>query len=89
MMNWMIKRSSESDRGARSVDLTAVIGVRGTSYPCPTICAVDLHIGRLYEQIEATPRRFPELVLELWVDIDLLLDRRMWLQLDPELSDAA
>jgi hypothetical protein len=88
-MNWMINRSSEPDRGAHSVDLTAVIGGRGTPYPCPNLCAVDQHIGRLYKQIEAMPRWFSELVLELWADIDLLLDRRLWLQLDLAVSDAA
>jgi hypothetical protein len=43
----------------------------------------------LYRQIEATPPRFPELVQELWADVDLLLDRRLWLLLDPQLSAAA
>jgi hypothetical protein len=91
MMNWMINWSSEpeSDRGTQSVDLTTVIGGRGTSYPCPDLCALDQHIGRLYRQIEATPPRFPELVQELWADVDLLLDRRLWLLLDPQLSAAA
>jgi hypothetical protein len=92
MMNWMINWTPESDpgdHGDHGVDFTTVIGCRGTSYPCPDICSVDQHIGRLYKLIEATPRQFPELVLELWADVDLLLDRRLWLLLDPQLSDAA
>jgi hypothetical protein len=88
-MNWMINRSSESDPDAQSVDLTTVIGGRGTLYPCPNICALDLHIGRLYKQIEDTPRLFAELVLELWADIDLLLDRRLWLELNLQVSAPA
>jgi hypothetical protein len=88
-MNWMINRSSESDRCTRSVDLIAVIGDRGRSYPCPSICAVDQHIGRLYRQIEVEAAWLPELVEELWADIDLLLDRRLWMEMDPGVGDAA
>ncbi len=73
-MNWMINRSPESDQCARSVDLTAAIGGRGTPYQCPNISAVDRRIVRLYKQSEGTGPWLPELVEELWVDIDLLLE---------------
>jgi hypothetical protein len=88
-MNWLINRSSESDRCAASVDRIAVIGGRGTPYLCPNIGAVDHHILRLYKQIGAGVAGPSEVVQELWTDIDLLLERRMFLQFDLQVSDAA
>jgi len=67
---------------------TPVTGSQGTPYPCATISAVDRHISRLYDQILRTDRR-AEVVEELWVDIDLLLDRRMLLKPSLGVSDAA
>jgi hypothetical protein len=89
MMNWMTNRRVESDQRAQLAYLTAVIGGRGTPYPCPNVSAVDRHIVRLYKQIEDTGPGLSELVQEIWADIDLLLERRMFLQLDLQLSDAA
>jgi hypothetical protein len=89
MMNWMINRSFESDQSARRAHLTTVIGGRGTPYLCPNISAVDHHIVRLYGRIEDTGPRHAKLVQDLWTDIDLLLGRRMFLQLGLQVSDAA
>jgi hypothetical protein len=89
MRNWMINQSSESDHWDRSVDLTVVIGGQGTSYPCPSIFAVDQHIRRLYRHSEVAAPWHPELVEALRADIDLLLDRRLWLEMDPGVGDAA
>jgi len=88
-MNWMINRSFESDQSARRAHLTTVIGGRGTPYLCPNISAVDHHIVGLYRRIEDIGPRLAKLVRELWTDIDLLLERRMFLQLDLQVSDAA
>ena len=81
-MKWLTNWNSESGRWARSVDLTAVIGGRGTPYPCPDISAVDQHIGQLYKRIDNAACWLPELVQELWADIDMLLDHRMLMELD-------
>jgi hypothetical protein len=86
MMNWMINWNAEADRYAGSMDLTVVIGGQGALYPCPNTSAVDRHIVRLYKQIEDTG---PDHVQGLWADIDLLLERRMFLGLDLQVSDAA
>ncbi|MCW2718204.1 MAG: hypothetical protein JWR81_2026 [Pseudonocardia sp.] len=88
-MNWMINRRPESDQPVRSIDLTAVIGGRGTLYLCPDVAAVDQHIVRLYRQIEDIGLWLPELGQQNWADIDLLLERRMFLALDLQVSDAA
>ncbi|MHA6794649.1 hypothetical protein ACVGVM_14245 [Pseudonocardia bannensis] len=69
--------------------LTTVIGIRGTPYACPNIPTVDHHIAGLYTRIERAGTRFPDLVEEYWTEIDLLLDRRMWLELNAEISGAA
>jgi hypothetical protein len=75
--------------GAKRPDvdlLTTVIGHRGARYRCPDISSVDLHITELHRRIGDT---VPRLVEELWSEIDLLLDRRLWLELDPENGAAA
>lgn len=59
--------------------LTTVIGHRGAPYPCPDMSSVDGHILELYNRIGCATPRFPGLVDEFWAEIDLLLDRRMWL----------
>ncbi len=69
--------------------LTTVIGHDGAAYRCPTISAVDHHIAELHRRIGHASPRFPRLVDEFWAEIDLLLDRRMWLEHDPELHAAA
>jgi hypothetical protein len=50
---------------------------------------VDQHIGRLYTQIEGTAPCLSELVQDLWADIDLLLERRLFLELDLQVSNVA
>jgi hypothetical protein len=85
----MINRSSESNGRAPSAGLTTVIGRRGAPYLCPSIFAVDQHIGRLYTQIEGTAPCLSELVQDLWADIDLLLERRLFLELDLQVSNVA
>lgn len=87
MTNWMTNRRSESDQCDSSVDLIEVIGGRGTPYLCPNISALDRHIVRLYTHIKDTGPLFRELIQELWDDIDLLLDRRRFLELDLQVSD--
>ncbi|NMH97866.1 hypothetical protein [Pseudonocardia acidicola] len=70
--------------------LTTVVGRRGTPYPCPDIPAVDHHIAGLYKRIEHAAPWFPDIVRELWAEIDLLLDRRIWLEMDHSaIGDAA
>lgn len=64
--------------------LTTVIGSHGVPYRCPDISSVDGHILELSKRIRCAAPRFPRLVVEFWADIDLLLDRRMWLAFDPE-----
>ncbi len=66
--------------------LTSVIGVRGTPYPCPDLATLDEHIARLCQRIEHASPRFPALVAEFRVEIDLLLDRRRWLQIKQQVA---
>ncbi|WP_300014973.1 hypothetical protein [Pseudonocardia sp.] len=51
--------------------------------------SVDGHILELYNRIRCVAPRFPGLVDEFWAEIDLLLDRRMWLACDPDSHAAA
>jgi hypothetical protein len=71
--------------------LTSVIGVRGTPYPCPDLDTLDEHIAGLCRRIENASPRFPALVAEFRVEIDLLLDRRRWLDIEQQavVRDAA
>jgi hypothetical protein len=62
--------------------LTTVVGVHGTLYACPTLPALDRHLAELCERIRRATPRFPQLVREFRDEIDLLLDRRQWLELD-------
>ena len=87
MQHWMMNRSADSDQHAQDIYLTSVIGRRGLPYACPDISAVDRHIGWLYRQIK--DRRLARFIQEFWADIDLLLERRMFLELDLQVSDAA
>jgi hypothetical protein len=43
----------------------------------------------LYKRVEHATPRFPELVQVLWAEINLLLDRRISLELSPTARDAA
>jgi hypothetical protein len=61
--------------------LTSVLGVHGTPYPCPDIASLDAHIGWLCRRIAYANARFPRLVEAFRADIDRLLDRRCWLEI--------
>jgi hypothetical protein len=77
---------SHGSRSARNADddlLTTVIGHHGAPYRCPDLASVDGYIVELYQRIGYVSSRFPHLVDEFWADIDLLLDRRMWLAHGP------
>ncbi|QRP50337.1 hypothetical protein [Amycolatopsis sp. FDAARGOS 1241] len=77
----MASNNELSPRVPDPEDLTTVTGHTGTQYPCPDLAAVDQHIALLRQRIEDTPSCRRDVVRELWADIDLLLDRRMWLEL--------
>jgi hypothetical protein len=76
------------DGCAPGEDPTTVVGCQGTPYWCATVSDVDGHIGRLYDRIRLVGLRSVELVQQLWADIDLLLDRRVWLLMEIEVNDA-
>jgi hypothetical protein len=88
VMKWRTNRESTPHRFTLSGRLATVVGNRAW-YSCTTLSAVDQHIARLHERIHQAGPRSRALVQELWADIDLLLDRRMWLQLDLQGSTAA
>lgn len=69
--------------------VTTVIGTGGTPYPCPDVVALDHHIVALTVRIGHAAPRFPALVLEFRADIDLLLERRRWLEVAHDVCDAA
>ncbi|MEU4667569.1 hypothetical protein AB0F91_06255 [Amycolatopsis sp. NPDC023774] len=76
-----MKSNERSPRRSEPEDLTTVTGHTGTSYLCPDLSAVDQHITLLYQEIERTPPSSrPEVERTVWADIDLLLDRRKWLE---------
>lgn len=60
---------------------SSVIGVNGDVYPCPTISALDGQIAALTDRIRRAGPRFPALLRDYRADIDLLLERRVWLQI--------
>jgi hypothetical protein len=82
----MTNRSAAAQR-AHDVYLTSVIGIRGTPYACPDVSAVDKHIAWLYWRLDGAGSA--SAVQDLWADINLLLERRMFLQLDLQVGDAA
>ncbi|WP_326834872.1 hypothetical protein VSH64_08080 [Amycolatopsis rhabdoformis] len=61
-------------------DLTTVTGRTGTLYLCPDLPAVDHNISLLYREIAHLPATHRDAERALWADIDLLLDRRKWLE---------
>jgi hypothetical protein len=61
--------------------LTTVIGVHGVPYPCPDLATLDAHIASLCRRIELASPRFGTLVADFRTEIDLLLDRRRWLEI--------
>ncbi len=69
--------------------LTTVIGVRGTPYPSPHLAALDAHIRWLHHRLGHCTPRFPALATEFRADIDLLLERRRWLEIDAGIPAAA
>jgi hypothetical protein len=60
--------------------LTTVFGAESATYSCPDLAAVDVHLGRLCQRLELASPRFPVLVDLFRAEIDLLLDRRWWLE---------
>lgn len=67
--------------------LAQVIGQNKT-YDCPTLVAVDAHLSELHHRIRSAPAKFPNLLAQYRADFDLLLDRRLWLEMTatPEVS---
>jgi len=51
-------------------------------YDCPNLTAVDKHITQVNKAMRkiAASGKYPELPARYASDIDLLLERRMWLQ---------
>lgn len=62
-------------------DPTVVSGRRGTHYECPDLAALDRHLIALCARIRQATPQFPGLARAFREDIDLLLDRRRWLEL--------
>lgn len=63
---------------------TTVMGLHGIRYACPDRSAVDEHLVGLCHRIEHATPHFPHLIEAYRVEIDLLLDRRWWLELADE-----
>jgi hypothetical protein len=61
--------------------LTTVFGAESSTYSCPDLEAVDAHLARLCDRLRLAGPRFPALVDLFRAEIDLLLDRRRWLEL--------
>jgi hypothetical protein len=61
--------------------VATVIGIGGTLYSCPDIKTLDAHVTWLRYRIKCADPRFPCLVAEFRDDIDLLLDRRAWIEI--------
>lgn len=53
-------------------------------YPCPDLAALDEHMSALSGRIGHAERNLPYLVAVFRADMDLLLDRRLWLALTTE-----
>ncbi|ODU06971.1 MAG: hypothetical protein ABS81_03140 [Pseudonocardia sp. SCN 72-86] len=62
-------------------DATVVAGHRGTRYDCPDLAALDRHLVALTARIRQAAPQFPSLARAFRDDVDLLLDRRRWLEL--------
>ncbi|GEL26441.1 hypothetical protein PSU4_53950 [Pseudonocardia sulfidoxydans NBRC 16205] len=62
-------------------DPTVVTGQRGTAYSCPDLDTLDGHLAALCTRIRQATPQFPSLVRAFRDDVDLLLDRRRWLEL--------
>jgi hypothetical protein len=61
--------------------LTTVFGAESATYDCPDLASVDAHLTRLCVRLGLATPRFPALVALFRAEIDLLLDRRRWLEL--------
>lgn len=77
---WVARRPDVTDVPEGTALLDTVVGRRGRRYPCPTVSAVDHHLAGLRDRITRAAR-FVDMVAEFREDVDLLLDRRMWLSL--------
>ncbi len=76
----MIWNSSPVDALALvDVPLVTVIGRHGAAYACPDLAAVDRHILSLRDRMAQAA---PELAGHFRDDIDVLLDRRLRLELE-------
>ena len=62
--------------------LISVIGIHGTAYACPDLATVDAHIASLWHRIALAAGRFPTLESDFLFEIDLLLDRRRWVEIE-------
>ena len=69
--------------------LTVVDGLNGSTYPCPDIPTLDAHLAALSDRLRHAAPRFPHLVRSFRKDIDRLLDRRLWLELETGLATKA
>jgi hypothetical protein len=62
--------------------LTTVFGAEGATYSCPDLPALDAHLASLCHRLQRATPRFPALVVLFRAEIDRLLDRRRWLELE-------
>lgn len=69
--------------------LTTVVGLNGAQYACPDIATLDEHLAGLCRRIEHAAPHFPYLADAYRAEIDLLLDRRWWLELEDEVCEVA
>jgi hypothetical protein len=65
-----------------------VFGAEGATYSCPDLQSVDAHLARLCDRLGHATPRFPALIALFRSEIDRLLDRRRWLELDAMVVDA-
>jgi hypothetical protein len=67
--------------------LITVFGAEGATYSCPDLQSVDAHLARLCDRLGYATPRFPALITLFRSEIDRLLDRRRWLELDAMVVD--
>ena len=62
--------------------LTTVFGAEGATYSCPDLPSLDAHLAKLCVRLGHATPRFPALIQLFRSEIDRLLDRRRWLELE-------
>jgi hypothetical protein len=62
--------------------LTTVDGLNGSTYPRPDIAMLDSHPAALCTRLQHAAPQFPSLAEAFRTEIDRLLHRRLWLQLE-------